>query len=214
MPADMKTRQALKLLFILIPAVLLILLLAGPWKLWERNNGGVVLKHMEEVDRIVLVDRYNSTELSRVDDSWYLFGTEEVSMVTVENLLIAASRLEVASIVSSKAFDDYGASPEESRQITYFRGQKQELSYRLKAMSGKYLLLPDASEIAYYVALPGYPDLDLDRIFSANPDHYRDHLLIDLRPSDISSIEIDLGIGGSISIYTGSGGKYHLSSGQ
>lgn len=207
MPADMKTRQALKLLFILIPAVLLILLLAGPWKLWERNNGGVVLKHMEEVDRIVLVDRYNSTELSRVDDSWYLFGTEEVSMVTVENLLIAASRLEVASIVNSKAFDDYGASPEESRQITYFRGQKQELSYRLKAMSGKYLLLPDASEIAYYVALPGYPDLDLDRIFSANPDHYRDHLLIDLRPSDISSIEIDLGSGEAFRFTQDQGGN-------
>lgn len=191
----MQIRQAKSLLFILIPTVLLILLLAGPWKLWDRNSSEVLLTHMEEVDRIVLVDSYHSAELSRVDESWYLFDTEEVSVVTVENLLIAASRLEVASIVSSKAFDEAGDSPEESREITYFRGQRPELSYRLKKVSGKYLLLPDASDKAYYVALPGYPDLDLDRIFSATPDHYRDHLLIDLRPSDISSIEIDLASG-------------------
>lgn len=191
----MQKRQALRFVFILVPAVLLVLLLADPWKLLERNSRGVVLKHMEEVDRIVLVDPYHSTELNRVDDSWYLFGSEEVSVVTVENLLIAASRLEVASIISSEAFDESGDSPEESRLITYFRGQRQELSYRFKTESGKYLLHPDASERAYYITIPGYTGLDLDRIFSATPDHYRDHLLIDLRPSDISSIEIELSSG-------------------
>lgn len=184
--------KPLKLILILVPGILLILLLTDPWKLLERNKRTVVLTHSEDVDRIVLVDTYHSTELNRVEESWYLFGSEQVSEVSVENLLIAASRLEVSSIVSRKAFDDAGNSPEESREIAFFRDQKQVLSYRLKTVSGKCLLLPDASDQAFYVALPGYPDLDLDRIFSAAPDHYRDHLLIDLRPSDIRSIEIEL----------------------
>ncbi len=192
-------RKPLRLLLIVIPVILLILLLTDPWKLWERNNRTVVLTHTEDVDRIVLVDSYHSTELSRVEESWYLFGTEEVSEVTVENLLIAASRLEVASIVSRKAFDESGDFPGESREITFYRAQKQVLSYRLKTVSGKCLLLPDASDKAYYVALPGYPGLDFDRIFSATPDHYRDHLLIDLRPSDIRSIEIELASGEAFS---------------
>ena len=54
---------------------------------------------------------------------------------------------------------------------------------------------PEGSERAYFVALPGYPDLNLGRVFSATPDHYRDHLLMDLRPSDISTIEMTLASG-------------------
>jgi hypothetical protein len=191
----MQIRKSLRLLFLLIPVVLLLFLLTDPWKPWENTGRGVVLTHAEKVDRILLVDAYHRTELTRLGDSWYLFGTEKVSAVAVDNMLIAASKLEVSSIVSRKAFDESGYSPEESREITFFRDQKQVLSYRLKRASGKYLLLPDASEKAFYVALPGYPGLDLDRIFSATPDHYRDHLLIDLRPSDIRSIEIALASG-------------------
>jgi len=188
-------RQPLRLFLIVVPLVLLIILLVGPWKPWERNNKGVVLTHMEEVDRIVLIDSYNTAELNRINGYWYLFGTEQVSPVAVENLLIAASRMEVSSIVSNEAFTESGDSPEDIREITFFRGDKVLLTYGLKAVSGKYLLHPYSSEKAYYVALPGYPGLNLDRVFSATPDHYREHLLIDLRPSAISAIEIELASG-------------------
>jgi len=197
----MQMRRPFRLLLILLPTVLLILLLADPWKLWERNKSEVRLKNPDKVDRALLIDSYHSTELVRRDDSWYLFGSEEVSPVTVENLLIAASRLEVSSIVSRNVFEESGDSPEEARELTFFRGQRPELSYRMKTVSGKYILCPEGSDQAYYVALPGYPGLDLDRIFSANPDHYRDHLLIDLRPSDISSIEIHLASGEAFRFY-------------
>jgi hypothetical protein len=201
MHADMQMRRPFRLLLIVVPTALLILLLVDPWKLLERNNSEVRLKNSEEVDRVLLIDSYHSTELIRTGGSWYLFGSEEVSPTAVENLLIAASRLEVSSIVGRKVFEESGDSPEETRELTFLRGQRQELSYRLKTVSGKYLLCPEGSEQAYYVALPGYPGLDLDRIFSSNPDHYRDHLLIDLRPSDISSIEIHLASGEAFRFY-------------
>ena len=191
----MQMRRSLRFILIIIPLVLLIILLVGPWKPWERNKTGVVLNHAEDVDRIVLLDSYNTSELRRIDENWYLFGTEQVSPVAVENLLIAASRMEVSSIVDIESLTESGDSPEDIRELTFFKGDKALLSYGLKAVSGKYALIPHGSPKAYYVALPGYPGLDLDRVFSATPDHYREHLLIDLRPSDISTIEIELASG-------------------
>ncbi|MEA3460707.1 MAG: hypothetical protein U9R49_02430 [Bacteroidota bacterium] len=188
-------RRSLRLLLIIVPLVVLILMLAGPWKPWQGNNRGVVLNQIENVDRIVLVDSYHTAELNTKDGSWYLFGTEQVSPVAVENLLIAASRLEVSSIVSRESLAESGESTDLTREITYFRGDKVLLSYGLNVVSGKYLVHPANSENAYYVALPGYPGLDLDRVFSATPDHYREHLLIDLKPSDISAIDIELASG-------------------
>ena len=195
MPVDMQKRPQILVLFIVIPAVLLLILLADPLKLREQGSGSVALKNMEEVDRIILLDSYNTTELNRGAGAWYLFGSEPVSPVAVENLLIAASRLEVSSILTYEESGESTEALEDFKEITFFRGDKVLLAYGLKTVSGRYLLHPNASEKAFYVALPGYPDLDLDRVFSATPDHYREHLLIDLQPSDISSIEIELSSG-------------------
>jgi len=191
----MQKRPQILVLFIVIPAVLLLILLADPLKLREQGSRSVALSNTEEVDRIILLDSYNTTELNRGDGAWFLFGSEPVSPVAVENLLIAASRLEVSSILTYEESGEPGEAPEGYKEITFFKGDKVLLAYRLKAESGRYLLHPFASEKAYFVSLPGYPDLDLDRVFSATPDHYREHLLIDLRPSDISSIEIELSSG-------------------
>jgi hypothetical protein len=195
MPVDMQNRRPTLILFIVITAVLLLVILADPLKLQERDSRSVALKNMEEVDRIVLVDSYHTTELNRGDGAWYLFGSEPVSPVAVENLLIAASRLEVSSILTFEESEESIDAQEGFKEISFFKGDKLSLSYGLKSVSHRYLLHPTASEKAYFVALPGYPDLDLDRVFSATPDHYREHLLIDLRPSDISSIEIELSSG-------------------
>ena len=191
----MQNRRPILVLFIVISAVLLLILLADPLKLREQGSGSVALKNMEEVDRIVLLDSYNTTELNRRDGAWYLFDAEPVSPVAVENLLIAASRLEVSSILSYEESGESNQALEDFKEVTFFSGDKVLLAYRLKTESGRYLLHPIASDKAFYLALPGYPDLDLDRVFSASPDHYREHLLIDLRPSDISSIEIELSSG-------------------
>ena len=190
----MKNRRPILVLFIVIPAVLLLILLADPWKLRKRDSN-IALRNEDEVDRIVLVDSYSTTELNKSDSTWYLFGTEAVSPVAVENLLFAASRLEVASITGLEAFEESNDTQGDIREITFFRGEKPVLACRLKTVSGQYLLNPKGSERIYYVSLPGYPGLDIDRVFSAAPDHYREHLLIDIKPSDISSIELDLASG-------------------
>ena len=192
MHADMLKRSAILYLFLVILAVVLVILLIGPRGLNKKDGGHVALKKVEVVDRIVLMDPYNTSELSLRDGNWYLFATEEVSALSMENLLFAAGRLEVASITGLEEFESAAEKGEALREITFFKGDRILLQFRLRRASGRFLLHPEGSRRAFYVTLPGYPDLDLDRVFSANPDHYREHLLIDLRPSEIRSIEIEL----------------------
>lgn len=190
----MQKRRLIQILIVLLAALLFMVLL-GPWELSGGSDRGIVLKKAEEVDRIVLADAYQTSELIREQAGWQLFGTEEVSSVTVENLLYAASRLEVGSITETEVLENAPGSADEISEISFFKGDRMLLSYSLTKHAGRYLLHPMGSDRAYFVSLPGYPDLDLTRVFSAAPDHYREHLLIDLRPSDIASISIELATG-------------------
>jgi hypothetical protein len=194
MPVRNRYRRPLLAIIMLIVVVLGVLLVVNPNR-QEQGKRSVVLRNTEDVDRIILVDSYNSVELTRVDGSWYLFGTEPVNHVSVENLLIAASRLEISSIVRDQPEAGPDEPPGTSREITFFKSGKVLLSYTFRKLSGRYLVHPIGSKTYSYVTLPGYPGLDLDRVFSATPDHYLDHLLIDLLPSEISTIEIELASG-------------------
>jgi hypothetical protein len=189
MPADMKSRRPILALVAAVLVGVVLLLLLHPWRSESR---GVALRDLEAVDRVVLVDPYHTTELNRDGDNWYLFGTEHASQVPVENLLIAASRLEVSSIVDGDLAEGSGPSDGDGKEITFFKGDQVLLSYGLRVVSGRYLLHLRGSETSFFVALPGYPGLDLNRVFSATPDHYREHLLMDLRPSEVSLIEVEL----------------------
>ena len=190
----MQKRRFIQIFIVLLAALLLILII-GPRRLLDGRGRGIVLQKADEVDRIVLADAFHTSELIRTRGSWKLFGTEEVSMVTVENLLYAASRLEVGSITEPEVFGQEHGSADEIRELSFFRGDRLLLSYRLTKHAGRYLIHQPGSVRAYYVSLPGYPDLDLTRVFSAAPDHYREHLLIDLPPSEIAHIGIELASG-------------------
>jgi hypothetical protein len=115
--------------------------------------------------------------------------------VTVENLLFTASRLEVSSIVGDEEYEGGGGPLGDTREVTFLKGTKVLLTYTFRNVSGRYLVHPYGSETACYVTLPGYPGVDLDRVFSATSDHYLEHLLIDLRPSEILAINIELASG-------------------
>lgn len=174
----------------LIFAVSLLAVLAvwlgikNTWTSMGNENRKVSLKDISSVDRIVLADAYDSTELVRVGEKWFLFGEEECNQTAVVNLLVAASRLEIRSMLSSDT--------DPGREITWYKGKSEVLTFSFSSVSGKAMVRPPDSEKAYYVTVSGYPDLDLNKVFSSSTNHYREHLLIDLLPSEISHIHIQL----------------------
>jgi hypothetical protein len=208
----MKNRRILLAILSLIIVVLALILLVRPWEPGERGARSVALRDVEDVDRIVLADPYTTTELTKGEGEWYLFGTETVNPVSVENLLIAAGRLEISSITENGVLADTAKSRADVTEVTFYKGERVLLTYSLRAYSGRSLLHPAGSARSYYVDLPGYPGLDLDRVFSATPDHYREHLLIDLRPSEISNIRIQLASGAAFRFTQDLNGDIHCES--
>jgi len=181
---------------ILITSIVLLgvflIVFTNPWSTLRSISRTIALKSASEVDRIVLADGYDSTALIRQDKIWLINGKEEAGKIPVENILIAAERMEISSIISKKAETASG----NSRTITYSKGEKVVLSYSLQAQGESYLLSLPGSDQSFYVTVSGYPGLNLEKVFSAEVNHYREHLLIDLLPSEISTIEVELPDGG------------------
>lgn len=191
LPKQLMPTASKKTIILITSIVLLCVLLivfTNPWSTLKNDARNIALKSVAEVDRIVLADAFDSTVLVRQDDTWLINDKEQAGQIPVENLLIAAERLEISSIVSSKS--ETGNSL--VRTVTYYRGEKTVLTYELQTQGQKYLLTPTGSDQSFYVAVSGYPDLNLNKVFSSTPNHYREHLLIDLLPSEISRIEIEL----------------------
>lgn len=210
MHSDMRKRRTILLIVSLLAVLLILLLIKDPWSTLGKESRKVALRDMDAVDRIVLADAYDSTVLIRVDDSWLLFGEETCNQASVQNLLIAAGRLQISSMVSVDGDEDPGAESSETRRITWFKGNRALLSFDFSSVSGKYLVIPPRSERAYYVTVSGYPDLKLDKVFSSASNHYREHLLIDLLPSEISRIGIALPSGEAFQFIQDSAGNIRM----
>ncbi len=194
----------------IVVLVVVLMVFTNPWSTMRGNSRQVALKSPGEVDRIVVTDHMDSTVLTRDNDTWYLNGDEEAGQIPVENLLIAAERLEIRSIISA----DSESGDKSSRTITYYRGDKILLTYVLQARQGKYILTSPGSKNSYFVSVSGYPGLNLEKVFSSAPNHYREHLLIDLLPSEISIIEIELDDGENFRFEQDLEGNITLSAGE
>jgi hypothetical protein len=204
------TKKIVTVIVSIVVLVVVLLVFTNPWSTMRGNSRQVALKSPEEVDRIVLTDHKDSTVLVREVDTWTLNGTEEAGKIPVENLLIAAERLEISSIISS----DSESGDKSSRAITYYRGDKILLTYVLQARQGQYILTSPGSANSYFVSVSGYPGLNLEKVFSSAPNHYREHLLIDLLPSEISKIEIELDDGENFRFEQDLEGNITLSAGE
>jgi hypothetical protein len=208
----MRKRRILILIVSLLAVLVSLILVKDPWSTLGKDSRKVALRDMDAVDRIVLVDDYDSTVLVKVEDSWLLFGEEACNQASVENLLIAASRLQISSLVSMGSGEGPDTGSGEARRITWFKGDRALLSFAFLTDSGRYLVIPPRSERAYYVTVSGYPELKLDKVFSSASNHYREHLLIDLLPSEISFIEIELSSGETFRFVQDSAGNICIES--
>ena len=95
------TKKIVTIVASIVVLVVLLLVFTDPWSTMRGNSRQVALKSPGEVDRIVVADPIDTTVLSKNNGTWTLNGGEEAGQVPVENLLIAAERLEISSIISA-----------------------------------------------------------------------------------------------------------------
>ncbi len=187
----MQSRRLIGVAILVLLIIFLVLFVTDPWSTLRNDGKRIMLSNPADVDRIVLSDLYDSTELIRKGEEWLLFGVERVNPVTVENLLFAAKRLQINSIIA-----DIPSTPASvKRNIKYMNGEKVVRAYTFQTRGDQYMVNSTSPDQYFIVSIAGYPDLHLDRVFSSSADHFREHLLIELLPSEISHIHIELANG-------------------
>ncbi len=187
----MQYRRFIGAIISVILIVTIVLVFKDPWSTFHNNGKQVALSNPAAIDRIILSDRGDSVLLIKKGEEWLLFGEEMVNPVTVENLLFAGERLQINSIVAVVP----GAPVTLYKSITFLKGEKVVRAYRFAAHGDHYEVSSSRSDQNFLVSIAGYPDLNLDRVFSSSVDHYREHLLIDLLPSEISYVQVELANG-------------------
>lgn len=191
MLASMQPRRYIGMIISAMLIIALLVIFTDPWSTLRSDDNRVKLRDASEVDRISLSDQFDSTLLIRQENRWMLFGQEPVNPVAVENLLFAAQRLQINSILS----EDAGWTGQPVRKIRFFHGEKPLLEYGFLSHGDQFMVRPTGSDRTYFVSISGYTGLNLANLFSTSPNHYREHNLIDLLPSEISLIEIELASG-------------------
>lgn len=184
----MKTRRVIAVVVSAVLILVLLLVLTDPWSTLRNDAKHVVLTRPAAVDRIVLIGPTDSVILVKMQEKWTLSGEEEVNQLAVENLLFAAEKLQINSILA----EGNGPAGGGGRMIRFYSGDRELLAYELYLDGDRFLVRPEGSGQTYYVSVTGYSGLDLGRVFSASANHYRQHILIDLLPSEISAIRIVL----------------------
>ncbi|MBN2699304.1 MAG: hypothetical protein JXR52_10810 [Bacteroidales bacterium] len=153
-----------------------------------RESRSVILKDPEKVNRIIIRNRYDSTSLSRPDSVWLVSGTETANPVAVENILFAAGRLQVTSVLSGEQ-----VSEQWNRVSVRFMHDHQELlEYDLYFDGERQMLAHTGSGKLFMVTIPGYGAIRLDRVFVPVPNHYHLRNLIGLLPGEIALLEVEI----------------------
>lgn len=163
------------------------LVFGNPWGSGGKKDRQIILKDPAKIDQILISGSMGAVELIRGGENWLLPGGQRASQVSVENLLFAAARLQVDAVRTDLPEWDNEAV----KQVLFLSSDKHVLQYEAFSRDGGFLIRPSGSEKAYAVSLPGYPELNLEQVFSESESHFMDHLLINLLPKEIRLIEVE-----------------------
>ncbi|MDX2432697.1 MAG: hypothetical protein QNK35_17295 [Bacteroides sp.] len=183
----LKSRRYSGVALILLFITLAILLLVRPWDSTPKQSREILLADGAKISQVRISGPTGTVTLSRSDGTWTLQDGERANPLAVENLLFAAERFQVDAIQSNTSDWEKKAL----KEVSFLSKNKLVRQYQILSTDGYFLLRPSGSEKMMAVSLPGYPELDLDQVFSDSDNHYREHVFIDLLPKEILKIEVE-----------------------
>ena len=181
----MTQRTTILIIIVLLAVAGVYLLLTDPWTTTGSEMNDILLPKDADVSSILVISGYDTLGFMHKDSAWHLEG-EVLNSVAVENLLFAAARLRMTGVIPVSATIEWGELTE-----FIFQGKRkmQANFYFGKTGKGDAVFQPGA-ETGYGVEMPGFENFPLEKVFSANRDHYRKHLLVSLLPSEVRSVTV------------------------
>jgi hypothetical protein len=187
MAVKIKSGRYPGVVIILFIVSVLVLLFFNPWHSPRREKRQILLGDPGQIDQIRITGPGSSVILGKSGETWKLSGGKSANQLAIENLLFAAERLQVDAVQT-----DFSAVDKEAlKEVSFLSKEKLVLQYQTVSREGRFMILPGGSERAYAVSLPGYPELELNQVFSDLESHYSDHILIELLPGEIRQIEVE-----------------------
>ena len=172
----------ISIFLILIVAVILIL---NPRKIFSPGRHNLNIHDTASVNRISISGKDTILLEKTNDGNWMLNGRYEVNMVSVNNLLYFFRRMSVKGISNNINPEDTSISS----SVGIYSGRKEYL-FRFYPAGGKNLLQKKDSRKIFSLEVPGSPQADLEEVLSDDTDHWRNHVLIDFLPDEISEIMV------------------------
>ena len=182
----MKKRLFVVFFLLLITAGTVIIILSDPWSSIDEGFDGILLESPENVDKIEVIGPLDTLAILKMRDEWHLDGVETLNSLSVESLLYTTSKFRVLSILTMEE----AAAQQEFVSLSFYEGKKLVSEFRFMELRGKNIVYRVGGANAYMVALPGYDDITVKKVYTSDPDHFRDHLLVRMLPDEIAEIEI------------------------
>ncbi|MCB8999577.1 MAG: hypothetical protein H6540_05860 [Bacteroidales bacterium] len=136
------------------------------------------------VNRIEIISR-DSIILTREGKSWLLNQTIPASSIAIGNLLFSFSRMTVKGIQDLQEI-----SQDTAIKIRIQEGRKKHL-FRFYNIHGIPYLQKEGSLKLYSVEVSGFPGIKPAEVLSADPDHWKDKILINLQSADIKMVSVN-----------------------
>jgi len=148
------------------------------------------LQNIDEVDGIEIVSGGQRIELLRNNGNWELNG-KAADTKRVNNLLIIAKRLKAISPAAKSNLAELKTCVNNGIGVSYYSGKKLINAYRFCNQGMIFFASLLKSDKLFQVEAQGYPNLDLNRIFSPDITYWTNLNSINYNADEIQSIIIE-----------------------
>ena len=178
-------KNPVKYLLISVPALLLLyFLIFSPRGFLSGGNTAIQITDTASVNRIEIFGK-DTVLLERAEGGyWMLSDNYKVNPVSISNFLYSFMKMQVKGI-SYKA----DSSVKASVKIRIYSGRKKHF-FRFYPADGNNLIHREGSGKIFSVEISGHTETDLSQVFSDDPDHWKDRMIMDFLPDEISVIEV------------------------
>jgi len=155
----------------------------------RKNETRFRLRNPETVSEIQITSASDTVVLLRSDNTWEI-AQERANSVRINDLLILASQIDAVAPEPLNMKDSLIKEMKKGLEIQYKVHRKSILSYTLCRIDKQIYARLKNSKNTYRIAVKGYPNVDLLKVFNPLPEHWKSNTFIDLDPENIKSVTL------------------------